>query len=374
MGDRLRIVFTGDISFSKYMAEGWKGEGCISREVDEYLRAADDTVANLESPMTDSQSKDGRFIHTSPTAAGRYLAEHTIRIWNIANNHTADLGETGLMDTLHSARDSVCSTLGAGLDEDEAFRPVILGETVKVGLLSMVQSWQKLPAAAKDTPGVAMWNRTKEIRKRVEALRTQVDWIVFVVHGGGEFCDVPMPYMRQKFMELLELGADVIVAHHPHVVQPYEYVDGKLILYSLGNFIFDTDFQREFPHTSAGVLAGLEFTKDAFTLDHMAYRIDRQSHRIVPGPTPAVFREINAEGYGYIWPLAARGYHRNMMKKEAVLGKRWVRSKLLTHLHVARSWRKKEGRTVQLGRWRSYFRKWDRPEYRELFDYLRSAE
>ena len=65
-----------------------------------------------------------------------------------------------------------------------------------------------------------------------------------VYHGGDEFFHVPMPYIRKQLKGYLDWGCDIVVAHHPHVVQGYEMLGKKAIFYSLGNFIFDTDYQR----------------------------------------------------------------------------------------------------------------------------------
>ena len=93
-----------------------------------------------------------------------------------------------------------------------------------------------------------------------------------VTHEGHEFSQIPMPYLRNKYHRFLEYGADIVVGHHPHVVQNYEKVGDKIIFYSLGNFIFDTDYQRLQNYTENGILLKLSFTQDSYSWEHHCYR------------------------------------------------------------------------------------------------------
>ncbi len=371
MGDKLRIVFTGDIAFSKHMADAWQGDGCFSDDIRQYLQAADFVVGNIEGPVTDAEENSGTFLHKTSGAAGKYLADQNIRIWSLANNHSMDFGEKGLADTARHAEELSCRCVGAGKDLRDALTPVVVGEEVKAGILSVTQPLRASMMAGPEKPGAAGWDRTDELRGKIEELRGTVDWIVLVVHGGEEFCDLPMPYIREQYLAMLDLGADVIVAHHPHVVQPYEFVNGKIIFYSLGNFVFDTEFQRSFSHASSGVLAGLDLGKDSFAFDHLAFQIQPQSHKIAACPAPPVFRELRANEYEQIWPFAARCFQEKLLRKKAVLGRWWTRSKVLTFFHELYSCRKPRERKVITGKWRSYFRRWNQPEYKDLFEYMK---
>ena len=88
------------------------------------------------------------------------------------------------------------------------------------------------------------------IAKRIAEIKAKCRWCVVICHGGEEFAAMPLPYVRNRYLQYLELGADVVVGHHPHVPENYELLDnGKAIFYSLGNFIFDTDYQRAHLYT-----------------------------------------------------------------------------------------------------------------------------
>jgi len=120
-------------------------------------------------------------------------------------------------------------------------------------------------------------------------------------------------------MKYLSFGADVVVGHHPHIVENYEKIGDKIIFYSLGNFIFDTDYQRLQKYTEYGILLKLDFGKDSFTWDHMAIEIDRDTQTINKTETPDIFTDVPASQYKLLWPLAINNLYKNEKVKFAYL-------------------------------------------------------
>ena len=102
------------------------------------------------------------------------------------------------------------------------------------------------------------------------------------------------------------MGADIVVAHHPHVPMNYETVGDKVIFYSLGNFIFDTDYQRSQFNTELGLLVKINFTEDSFTWEPMGLRIERGSEHIVEAPLPRIFADVQEDEYKLLAPLSAK--------------------------------------------------------------------
>ena len=102
----------------------------------------------------------------------------------------------------------------------------------------------------------------------------------------------------------------MIVGHHPHVVQNWEQVGDKLIFYSLGNFVFDTDYQRKQKYSEYGVLVKLHFTETAVTWEHRATKVDRENNRIVSCAPPAIFTGIDSKQYRLLWPLGTVNFSR----------------------------------------------------------------
>jgi len=120
---------------------------------------------------------------------------------------------------------------------------------------------------------------------------------------------MPNPYTRDRYKKYLELGADVVVAHHPHVPNQYEvFPDGKMIFYSLGNFIFDTDYQRSHAYTDRAVLLKLLFTPEKLDFEAVGIRIVRGEERVVKAELPDIFTDVREADYELLAPLAAKAH------------------------------------------------------------------
>jgi poly-gamma-glutamate synthesis protein (capsule biosynthesis protein) len=102
------------------------------------------------------------------------------------------------------------------------------------------------------------------------------------------------------------MGADIVVAHHPHVPMNYETVGDKIIFYSLGNFIFDTDYQRSQFNTEFGLLVKLNFTENEFTFEPMGLKIVRGEEHIEKAELPRIFVDVDEEEYNLLAPLSAK--------------------------------------------------------------------
>lgn len=367
-----RIVFTGDIAFSRYFKNAWKDNGCLSEGIMQYLDKANYVVANVECPLTTNQIKSKRPLnHMGDPHAGEYLRRMNILNWTLANNHIMDCEADGLRDTLRCAEENGCQAIGAGENEAEASRPLILGDEVKVGILAVAGDWAHVKAG-KDTPGALTIDKTDIIADAIRELRKTVDWVVVAAHNGDEYTDLVLPYRREQYIKLLKLGADIVVGHHPHVVQQYEYFGKKLIVYSLGNFIFDTEHQRNFKHTDTGMLIGIDFKKNGFTMDLYPTRINREEKRIEEGTIPAVFQNISDDEYSKLWPLAAYNLNIADMKNRKLLSK-WKLYDYRIMMFMANVYkcRQKPYRSMQIGRFLSVFGQWKKTTLPDVVKYMR---
>lgn len=305
--DKCSLVFTGDIGFDRYMAGRWTAPDLFSRKILDFFHSADHVVANVEGAMIDAKDDGSRgvFFHSMDPAATCVLEQIHADIWNISNNHIMDAGKEGLLSTRNIAASMNCRTIGAGINEKEASEPVYLNEAGGIGLFGVAYMKECIPATATD-PGVFRWDDLDYIARRIAEVKSRCRWCVIVAHGGEEFADLPSPYTRKRYMKYLDLGADVVVAHHPHVPENYETFDnGKAIFYSLGNFIFDTDYQRVHPYTDQGVLLKLTFTGDHMSFDAIGTKIIRGEERIEEGPLPDIFADVRSDDYDKLSPLAA---------------------------------------------------------------------
>ena len=304
------IVFTGDIGFDRYMDRKWEDENLLAPEVLDFFHSADHTCANVEGALIDAVDDGSRgvFFHSMNPEATCVLKKMGADIWSIGNNHTMDAGREGVISTRKIAEELGCMAFGAGLNEVEASEPVYLDEAGGIGMFGVSYMAECIPATATD-PGIFRWDDMDYIAKRIAEVKSKCRWCIVVAHGGEEFTSLPSPYTRDRYLKFLELGADVVVGHHPHVPENYElFEDGKAIFYSLGNFIFDTDYQRVHLYTDLGVLLKLNFTEEAMTFDAMGIRIVRGEERIAGAPLPDIFTNVPAEEYELLAPLSAKAF------------------------------------------------------------------
>ena len=308
--NKTSIVFTGDIGFDRYMDRRWEDEGLLSNPVLDFFHSADHTVANVEGALIDAVDDGSRgvFFHSMNPEATRVLKNIHADIWSIGNNHTMDAGREGVISTRKIAADLGCRTIGAGLNETEASQPVYLDEAGGIGMFCVSYMNECSPATATE-PGTFRWDDLDAIKRRIDEIKARCRWCIVVSHGGEEFTSLPIPYTRDRYLKFLELGADVVVGHHPHVPENYELFDnGKAIFYSLGNFIFDTNYQRVHLYTDVGVLLKLIFTEEKMDFEAMGIQIVRGDERIDAAPLPDVFTNIPSEEYALLAPLSAKAF------------------------------------------------------------------
>ena len=308
----ITIAFTGDLGFSsKYFRGTYENEDLLHPALVEYLSDTDYTVVNVEGCVYKGKgSAQKPIVHANPPECLNFLKKINGNVWNIANNHIMDCGREGLESTLEFARENGVPTVGVGLDIEQAAKPVILeNDGADIGILSV--TYEETPAATASSEGTVRWDNMEKIAGMIAEVKTKCRWCVIVVHAGPEFSQLMPPSVRRIYKRYLQLGADVVVGHHPHVVQNYETFGDKIIFYSLGNFVFDTDYQRLQRYTDCGVFVKLCFEKDSFTWDHQAIRIDRQNQNIVPCETPAIFTNVPPAQYRLLWPLAMHDLYEN---------------------------------------------------------------
>lgn len=311
------MVFTGDIGFDRYMDKRWEDKNLLSKPVLDFFHSADHTVANVEGALIDAVDDGSRgvFFHSMSPAAACVLKDMHADIWSIGNNHTMDAGAEGVLSTKKIAAEMGSRTIGAGMNEAEASEPLYLDEAGGIGMFCVAYQAECIPATATE-PGTFRWDDLDYIARRIAEIKAKCRWCIVVSHGGEEFAPMPNPYTRERYCKFLELGADVVVAHHPHVPENYELFDnGKAIFYSLGNFIFDTDYQRAHLYTDVGILLKLIFTEEKMDFEAMGIQIVRGEERIDAAPLPGIFENVPAEEYELLAPLGAKAFVREEQRK-----------------------------------------------------------
>lgn len=247
------IAAVGDVmmpaSIQAAIAGNEHGYDLLFEKIAQDLGAADITFANLETPVDHTIAVSGYPKFNAPPALLAALKKAGVHIVSIANNHTMDAGSDGLKRTLDNIERAGLVFIGAGRTKAEASEIKHLkARGVNVAFLSYTYSTnQHLPRRAAGEPGVNIIGIGSEpdldrAAASVRQARSGADLVVVSVHWGEEYATKPTNWQRRVASELVEAGADIILGHHPHVLQPIESFaarDGRLglIAFSLGNFI-----------------------------------------------------------------------------------------------------------------------------------------
>lgn len=304
------IVFTGDVAFDQYMAGRWEDEKLLSDEIYDFLHRSDHVVINLEGALYQPpHTAKTDYFHATDPQAVRALRRMKADIWSICNNHIMDAGNEGLISTADIAERNRCKIVGAGLNEYEASQPIfIYNQAGGIGILCVGYQNECIPATS-HTAGCLAWDNDELIARRITEIKKKCRWCVVIAHGGEEFAPLPIPYTRERYINYLKMGADAVVGHHPHVPENYEtFENGKIIFYSLGNFIFDTDYQRVHLYTDTGILLKFNFTKDHLDFEALGIKINRDRGEITVCELPDIFTDIPAEEYALLAPLGAKAF------------------------------------------------------------------
>lgn len=309
MKKKTSIIFTGDIGFDRYMDQKWKDEKLLSSEILDFLHSSAHVVANVEGALTVAEDDGSKeiFFHSMNPEAVVFLKKINADIYCLANNHTMDAGKKGMKDALELAKKMGCKTVGAGLNIDDASAPVYLDEAGGIGIIALGYSPTCVPASEQE-PGVFAWDEMELIEKRIKEVKSKCRWCIVITHGGEEFAALPSPYTRDRYLKYVDFGADIIVGHHPHVPENYEILEEgkKAVFYSLGNFVFDTDYQRAHAYTDTGVILKLVLNENSFHFDAIGTKLTREDGRIHKAPLPAIFANIPADEYEKLSPLAVK--------------------------------------------------------------------
>lgn len=240
--ETVRLAFGGDVHGESNIRRALAAGEDPFASVAPALRGADVAVVNLETTVGRGGVRQPKaFSFRAPNSLLAAAANAGIDVVNLGNNHAWDFGADGLTATLRDVRRAAMTSVGAGRDAAEAYAPAIVdvdGVPVAfVGFSRVGATWTTRAAEAR--PGVAdgfnLWRATSAVR---EAKR-RADIVVVSVHMGRERVSCPTGRDRAFADAMLGAGASIVAGHHPHVVQPVEHRDGKLVAYSLGNLVFD---------------------------------------------------------------------------------------------------------------------------------------
>ncbi len=243
----ITIFLTGDVMFD-FAVDSLLDEGVeVFGDFTPLFKTSDMVVVNLEAPFTNSSDNLKTVIPVKADPAhASILKENNINVACLANNHIMDYGETGLNDTLKNLKNYNITSLGAGENLQQASQPayfVVDNRTIAILNYFDTTTFQEfstseLPAATNNSSGFASadWGI---IRENLDQAKKQADIVIVFFHYGNEYSTSPNEFQKNISRKCIDEGADMVVGSHPHVIQGVESYKGKVIFYSLGNFVFD---------------------------------------------------------------------------------------------------------------------------------------
>lgn len=252
MKESVTLAFVGDVMLGRQVNEE------ISRSSPEsfwgnvlpILRRADGVIANLECAITEHTQECSRtpkvFHFRADPAAVKVLRAANIQCVSLANNHTLDFDEQGLLDTLHYLDEAGIRHVGAGRNKGEAVAPAIVDIAgLKVGLIGITDNEPSF-AAGSARPGTYYMeirpalNTLSLIEESVEQLRCAgVKLVILSAHWGPNMVLSPPPWFRNFAHAVVDCGVDVFHGHSAHLFQGVELYKHGLILYDTGDILDD---------------------------------------------------------------------------------------------------------------------------------------
>lgn len=259
----ITVIAGGDVNLGRQT-----GQKILDGEIDypftniaDTLKSADITFVNLESQLADlggeTQSPTSEYRFAGPPEGAQSLANAGIDIVSVANNHMWDYGKARLEETLKALTAANVKYVGAHMDTEKVWEPVITGvKGKKIAWLAMTNLLNGYENAGASNY-VAFQNGARLIEE-IQKIKDSVDWVLVSLHSGAEYTEGPSATLETMCRELIDAGADAILSGHPHVPHKIEVYNDKPIVYSLGNFAFWQPFSF---WTQNSFLAKLKLTE-----------------------------------------------------------------------------------------------------------------
>lgn len=265
---RICLAAVGDnllhntVSSSCKTADGGFDFTPLYRKIAPFAQKADVAFINQEVPLA---GEVGAYpLLSAPTQVAAALKETGFTVVNLASNHALDKGQKGLLTSIEAVgAQGFDAVLGCFASAEEAGVPALVEKQgITLGFLSYTYGTNGIAVPA-DKPYLVSLIDEEKIQSDMQALRPQCDALIVSLHWGLEYQLTPSDAQRALGQKVADWGADVIIGHHPHVLQPVEMLtraDGgqTLCVYSLGNFVSGQ-------HKMNTMLGGLLWCEMVFT-------------------------------------------------------------------------------------------------------------
>ncbi|MBI3260750.1 CapA family protein [Candidatus Berkelbacteria bacterium] len=243
----ITLTFVGDVMLARNVGRQMISHGIDYpfEKVTAELKNSDITFGNLEGCLLGDKvtGSSKAFVFRSPPRFGQALKNAGFHVMSLANNHALDGGRQGVISTIDTLDQLAITPVGAGANRQGARQlKVLTAAGWRVGFLAYTDIQNIKGSAATDQlPGVATVTPIAEMVSDIKQARGQVDILVVSCHWGVEY-QIGKPNARQVMIagKAKAAGAQIVIGHHPHVLQHLEIdKEKKIVAYSLGNFVFD---------------------------------------------------------------------------------------------------------------------------------------
>lgn len=240
-GPEISIAAVGDLMLGSWVTPVLEQNGATYpyQKTTPYLESADLAIANLEAPFTlEGELFEKKFNFKVPPKFASGLPQGGIDVVTLANNHTMDYGETGLISTFETLDRVSIHYSGAGQNKQQAHQPVVVeAQGRRIAFFGYSMTFPTEFYAGDDSAGTA-YPEPDLMAANISMWDDSVDFVVASFHWGAEKRETPKDYQITFAHLAIDSGADLVLGHHPHVLQGLEVYKNRLIAYSLGNYVF----------------------------------------------------------------------------------------------------------------------------------------
>lgn len=236
-------------------------------EVRQRLSTGDWVIGNLETPLVDGDKRGytGYPEFNAPPELADALVNAGFNVVTTANNHALDRRENGVLRTLENVRSRGLYAVGTAASAEEAETILLIEQQdITMAILSYTYGTNGIPIPEGKSYLVNLIDEERMLADIVRAKELQADIVTVALHFGNEYQSRPTEEQKKLVRTLFEGGADIILGSHPHVLQPYEWLERQtqdgttkqgIVIYSMGNFISNQDRTRNNNHpTEVGVI------------------------------------------------------------------------------------------------------------------------
>lgn len=255
------LIFVGDMMFDRGVKtsvnNNFGGDYNKLFENISEIKNADILFGNLEGPVSDVGNNVGSIysFRMNPSVLDA-IKNVGFDIVSFANNHVGDWNVKAFKDTLSRLENIGILKTGAGVNKKEAEKPVIIDKNgVKFGFIGFSDVGPAWMEARTDNPGILLANDPL-LPVIIKNAKKECDILIVSIHWGDEYKVIHNARQEKLAKIAIDNGADMVIGHHPHVIEDVVIYKDKPIVYSLGNFIFDQKFSK---NTMRGMLFSATF-------------------------------------------------------------------------------------------------------------------